>query len=69
MLDKARKDYYRRQRLEMPGWILAFIGLAVLITGILLTIKSVIVVGVLVLAIAGYLIIMGRMARKTIFRK
>ncbi len=69
MLDKARKDYYRRQRLEMPGWVLGFIGLAILITGILLTINTVIIIGVLVLAIAGYLIIIGRMARKTIFRK
>ena len=69
ILDKARKDYYRRQRLEMPGWILGFIGLVVLLTGILYNVKVVTIIGVLILAIAGYLVIMGRMARNTIFRK
>tara|TARA_Y100000310_G_scaffold233475_1_gene236336 strand:- start:10074 stop:10295 length:222 start_codon:yes stop_codon:yes gene_type:complete len=69
ILDKARKDYYRRQRLEMPRWILGFIGLVVLLTGILYNVKVVTIIGVLILAIAGYLVIMGRMARNTIFRK
>ncbi|RLE38011.1 hypothetical protein DRJ17_05285 [Candidatus Woesearchaeota archaeon] len=70
VLDKAKKEYYgRRAKLEMAGWILGFISLAVIIAGILSQIKTVSAIGILLLAIAVYLIIMGRIAHQTLLRK
>ena len=69
-LDKATREYYQRKAwLEMPGWIAGFISIATLITGILLKVNTVLVIGVLLLAIAAYCVIMGRIAHQTLFRK
>lgn len=69
-LDKATKQYYQRRAwLEMPGWIAGGISIATIITGFLLKINAVTVIGILVLAIATYCVIMGRVAHKTLFRK
>lgn len=69
-LDKATKEYHRRKaRLEMPGWVLGFIGVVILIAGIWSKIMALSVIGILFLALAVYFIIMGRMAHKTVFKK
>lgn len=69
-LDKATHDYHSRKgKLEMPGHITAGIGLAVLISGALLRIKTLIALSVLLLAFGAYLVILGRTTHKTILRK
>ncbi len=70
VFEEKRKDYSRRKsRWESPGWILSGISLCVLVGGLVLGIKSLVVIGILFLSIGGYLIVMGRMARKTLFNK
>lgn len=70
VLDKATKSYYRREELlTSPGFILGYISIAVIITGIWISLKSLIAIGILLLALAAYLHIMGKTAFKTIFRK
>ena len=69
-LDKATKSYYRREGLlTTPGFILGYISVAVIITGIWISLKTLIAIGVLLLAIATYLHIMGKTAFKTLFRR
>ncbi|MFH1669132.1 MAG: hypothetical protein ABIA62_04350 [Candidatus Woesearchaeota archaeon] len=69
-LDKATKSYYRREGLfATPGFILGYISVAVIITGIWINLKTLIAIGILILAIAAYLHVMGKTAFKTIFRK
>ena len=70
LLDKATKEYAKRESiLTLPGFILAFISVAVIITGIWINLKTLIAIGILILAIAAYMLIMGKTAFKTIFRR
>jgi len=69
-LDKATREYYnRRARLEMPGWIAGMFSITTLVTGILLNLKTLIAIGILLLAISLYTVIIGRTAHKTLFRR
>ena len=69
-MDKATREYYnRRARLEMPGWIAGMFSITTLVTGILLNLKTLIAIGILLLAISLYTVIIGRTAHKTLFRR
>ena len=69
-LDKAKKEYYgTRAKLEMPGWVLGFISLRILLTGILLRMNSVIAIGILILSLSVFFILFGRSAHQGLLRK
>ena len=70
ILDKATKNYYKiKSRFEMPGWVLSFIGVSILIAGILVKIKSVIGLGILFLSLGVGAIIIGKGAHLTFLKK
>ena len=61
ILDKATKKYYKKKsRFEMPGWIISFMGLSILLAGIVTKIRAVIAVGLLVLFLGIGLVFLGK---------
>ncbi|MFA4887769.1 MAG: hypothetical protein WC595_06160 [Candidatus Nanoarchaeia archaeon] len=69
-LDKARKNYHqRKERLQLPAYVLGFLSIVILLSGILLHLKTLLLIGILSLIITIYFIILGKSFHKMIFRK
>ncbi len=69
-LDEATKEYYQRKgRWEMPGFVLQFIGISILITGIMTKLSTLINWGTLLIGTGLIILIAGTFIHKEIFKK
>jgi len=69
-LDEATKDYFKiRGRWEMPGFVLQFIGISVLVAGIIAKLSFLINWGTLLLGTGLIVLVIGTFIHKEIFKK
>ena len=69
-LDEATKDYFKiRGRWEMPGFVLQFIGLSVLVAGIMAKFQTLINWGTLLIGAGLIVLVVGTFVHREIFKK
>ena len=69
-LDDATKDYFKiRGRWEMPGFVLQFIGLSVLVAGIMTKFQTLINWGTLLIGAGLIVLVVGTFVHREIFKK
>ena len=69
-LDEATKDYFKRRgRWEMPGFVLQFIGISVLVAGIMAKFQTLINWGTLLIGTGLIMLAIGTFIHREIFKK
>ena len=69
-LDEATKDYYKRKsKWEMTGFVMQFIGISVLLTGIMTKLSVLINWGTLITGTGLILLVAGKLMHQEILKK
>jgi uncharacterized membrane protein len=63
------KSFRRKEMTKLPAYIIGFIGLSVLVTGIWKSIETLVAIGILMLGVATGLFFYGKVLYELVFRR